>query len=176
MKPRIMTEADFDRLCENVRRRVLDRIEPVRGSGDESVGNPIAGRASSRMPLLDTVPSPLKQSFFVPGPLPGANDIIRKHHMVYSKLKSQWGLTIARCIIMAKIKRVQTCTVSFLWMEKHNRRDDDNIMFGQKFVLDALRDTKIIPDDRRQFVLSLTHRIVIEPLQPGVLVSIEGAP
>ena len=45
-------------------------------------------------------PPPRNQTFFVPGPLPGANDIIRKHHMVYSKLKSQWGLTIARYIIV----------------------------------------------------------------------------
>ena len=105
--------------------------------------------------------------------MPGANDIIRKHHMVYSKLKSQWGLTIARVIIVSKLKRVRACTLSFLWQELHDRRDDDNIMFGQKFVLDALRDTKIIPDDRRKFVLSTTHRIVIDPSQPGVLVTIE---
>lgn len=132
----------------------------------------------------ESAPSPLMrpretvgayQTFFVPGPLPGANDIIRKHHMVYSKLKSQWGLTIARVIIVSKLRRVRACTISFLWQEKHNRRDDDNIMFGQKFVLDALRDTKIIPDDRRQFVHALTHRIVIDPSQPGVLVTIEEA-
>jgi Holliday junction resolvase RusA-like endonuclease len=123
--------------------------------------------------VINPAPPPLIQSFFVPGLLPGANDIIRKHHMVYSKLKSQWGLTIARCIIVAKLKRVQTCTIAFLWQELHDRRDDDNIMFGQKFVLDALRDTRIIPDDRRRFVRSNTHRIIVEPDNPGVLVTIE---
>ena len=113
------------------------------------------------------------QQFFVPGPLPGANDIIRKHHMVYSKLKSQWGLTVARCIIVAKLKRVQYCTVSFLWQEANNRRDDDNVQFAAKFVLDALRDTKIIPDDRRKFIHSTTHRVIVEPTMPGVLVTVE---
>jgi Holliday junction resolvase RusA-like endonuclease len=78
-------------------------------------------------------------------------------------------------IIVAKIKRVQTCTIAFLWQELHDRRDDDNIMFGQKFVLDALRDTKIIPDDRRKFVLSNTHRIIVQPDNPGVRVTIEEA-
>lgn len=34
MKPRIMSEEDFDQLCENVRRRDRDMIEPVRGSTD----------------------------------------------------------------------------------------------------------------------------------------------
>jgi hypothetical protein len=40
-------------------------------------------------------------------------------------------------------------------------------------VLDALRDTKIIPDDRRQFIESLTHRVIVEPTNPGVWVTVE---
>jgi hypothetical protein len=119
-------------------------------------------------------PSPTYQSFFVPGPLPGANDIVRKHHMVYSALKKRWCLTIAQVILVARLKPMQACTIAFRWQEKDNRRDDDNIMFGQKFVLDALRDMQIIPDDRRQFVRSLTHVIVVEPTNPGVLVMLEG--
>jgi Holliday junction resolvase RusA-like endonuclease len=105
--------------------------------------------------------------------LPGANDIIRKHYMVYSKLKAQWGLTIARCIIVAKLKRVQRCRVVLRWQEPNNRRDDDNVIFGQKFVLDALRDTKIIPDDRRKFVESVTNLVTVVPTCPGVHVTIE---
>lgn len=112
------------------------------------------------------------QGFFVPGRLPGANDIIRKHHMVYSKLKSEWGLTIARCIIVAKLKRMGYCRIEFVWREKNNRRDDDNVIFGQKFILDALRDTKIIQDDRRQFIYSLTHRVVVDNARPGVEVTL----
>jgi len=118
-------------------------------------------------------PSPTIQSFFVPGPLPGANDIIRKHHMVYSTLKSRWGLTIARCILVAKLKPVRHCHVAFTWNEKHNRRDPDNVIFGQKFVLDALRDTKIIPDDTREHILSLTHCVLTYSSKPGVFVKIE---
>lgn len=121
------------------------------------------------------------QSFFVPGRLPGANDIIRKHHMVYSRFKSEWGLTIARCILIAKLKRMGYCRIEFLWREANNKRDDDNVIFGQKFVLDALRDTKIIKDDRRQYVYSLTHRVIVDPARPGVevtlipvLVSVDG--
>ena len=112
------------------------------------------------------------QSFFVPGRLPGANDIIRKHHMVYSKLKSEWGLTIARCIIVAKLKRMGYCRIEFVWHEANNRRDDDNVIFAQKFVLDALRDTKIIQDDRRQFIYSLTHRVVVDNERSGVEVTL----
>ena len=114
----------------------------------------------------------MTQSFFIPGPLPGANNIIRKHHMVYSRLKLQWGITIGKCILVAKLKRMEYCTISFLWQEKNDSRDDDNVMFAQKFVLDALRDTKIIPDDRRQFIKSLTHSVVVDAKNPGVLVEL----
>ena len=112
------------------------------------------------------------QTFFIPGPLPGANDIIRKHHMVYSRLKSAWGLTIARCIFVAKLKPVGYCRIEFVWHEANNKRDDDNVMFGQKFVLDMLRDAEIIRDDRRQWVKSLTHRVVVDPSKPGVEVTL----
>ena len=166
MRQSLITEQDLERFNENMKR--------IKGTVGGSVNN--VGRAIARPSpgVLLPTPPPTSQIFFVPGPLPGANDIIRKHYMVYSTLKSRWGLTIARCIIVAKIKRVQACTIHFLWQEQHNRRDDDNIMFGQKFVLDALRDTRIIPDDRRQFVQSLTHRITIDPTNPGVWVRIEN--
>lgn len=114
----------------------------------------------------------MAQRFFIPGPLPGANDTIRKHHMVYSRLKSQWGLTIARCIIVSKLKRMGYCSILFRWQEPNNKRDDDNVIFAQKFVLDALRDTKIIPDDRRQFIKSLSHCVVVDKESPGVWVEL----
>lgn len=117
-------------------------------------------------------PAPFSQTFFVPGPLPGLNDIIRKHHMVYSRLKSQWGLTIARCIIVAKLKRIGYCRIEFVWREANNRRDDDNVTFAKKFVLDALRDTKIIQDDRRRFVHSTTDCVVLDPDRAGVDVTL----
>ena len=138
---------------------------PTDGSKAAVPGVRIATHASS--PTFATV-----QTFFIPGPLPGANDIIRKHHMVYSRLKAQWGLTISWSIRSAELKPVGYCRIEFVWHEANNRRDDDNVMFGQKFILDALRDTRIIKDDRRQFVYSLTHRVVVDPSKPGVEVTL----
>lgn len=125
------------------------------------------GRAGS-----NPAPSPTTQRFFVPGRLPGLNDIVRKHHMVYSKLKSEWGLTIARCIIVSKLKRMGYCRIEFVWHEANNRRDDDNVIFAKKFVLDALRDAKIIQDDRREFIHSLTDRVIVDRDNPGVEVTL----
>lgn len=130
------------------------------------------GPRSSALPVPNPASSPTIQIFFVPGRLPGANDIIRKHHMVYSRLKTQWGTTIAQCIRAAKIKCVGYCRIEFQWQEPNDNRDDDNVIFAQKFVLDALRDTRIIPDDRRKYIYSLTHRVSVWPGNPGVHVTV----
>ena len=160
---RNMTPEEFNALVARMKapeNGVIDAVAPRGGKPFED--------ARPANPVKST-----SQSFFVHGPLPGANDVLRKHHMVYSRLKSEWGLTIARCILVAKLKRVQACTISFLWQEPHNRRDIDNICFGAKFILDALRDTKIIPDDARQFVRAVTHSVVTEKTNPGCFVRIE---
>ena len=177
MKPNFISEEQFAAMEKTAQQR--------RGKGSTDARRTTVSHGSSREAAIqqtksqrsELAPSPLNkehaiQRFFVPGPLPGANDIIRKHHMVYTRLKSQWGLTIARCILVAKLKRVGSCTIEFVWHEANNKRDDDNVMFAQKFVLDALRDTKIIQDDRRQFVQSLTHRVIVDPAHPGVEVTV----
>lgn len=176
--PRIITEADFDQLCENVRRRDQAMIDPVRGG--RGCETPYRASGSRREPAIpkttsrrsESAPSPLIQSFFLPGRLPGANDIMSRHRMVYARLKNEWGLTISRCIIVAKLKRMGYCRIEFLWQEPNNRRDDDNVIFGKKFVLDALKDTKIIQDDRRKFVHSTTDRVIVDPANPGVTVTL----
>ena len=54
MNPRIITEADFDRLCENVRRRDLDMIEPVRAERS------LPGKSKRVVPYgASAAPSPL---------------------------------------------------------------------------------------------------------------------
>ena len=152
----------------------IERVRSTEAAGRTcSMTAPNQSLGRSALPAPErSASSPHFQSFFVPGRLPGANDIIRKHHMVYSRFKSEWGLTIARCIIVSKLKRVGYCRIEFVWHEPNDKRDDDNVMFAQKFVLDALRDTKIIQDDRRQFVYSLTHRVIVDPDQPGVEVTV----
>ena len=68
MKPRIMSEEDFDQLCENVRRRDRDMIEPVRGG--RGCETPYRASGSRREPAIpkttsrrsESAPSPSKKS------------------------------------------------------------------------------------------------------------------
>lgn len=116
------------------------------------------------------------QSFFIPGPLPGANDIIRKHWRVYSTLKADWGLTCARCMLLAKLKPVRACTIAYQWIEptpvRGHIRDRDNIRFGAKFINDALVSQGILLDDGPDGVVSLTDSFTYDGGTPGVRVTI----
>lgn len=103
----------------------------------------------------------MTQTFFVPGPLPGANDIVRKHWSVYTNLKKQWGAVVAWSIEAEKISPMAAAHIAFEWHEpvqrRKQRRDPDNVIFAQKFVLDGIVAAGILPDDSMDEVLSLTH-------------------
>lgn len=114
-----------------------------------------------------------EQRFFVHGPLPGFNQIARKHWSVYSALKKRWGITCGQEILVAKIKPVDKCTIHLRWQEKDDKRDSDNISgFMQKVILDALTTMRIIHNDTREFIQHTTHEVVVYPSAPGVLVTI----
>lgn len=53
--------------------------------------------------------------------------------------------------------------IDFLWVEKNNRRDYDNIAFGKKFVLDALVKSGKFKDDNRKYVIGFTDSFAIGP-------------
>ena len=122
----------------------------------------------------------MTQTFFIPGPLPGANDIIRKHWRVYDNLKREWGGICSVYIRKAKLTPVRTARIAFEWHEpiplRKQKRDPDNIIFGEKFVLDALVQTGILPDDSMDEVLALAHtwKQIAEGEAGGVVVTLES--
>ena len=122
----------------------------------------------------------MTQTFFIPGPLPGANDIIRKHWRVYDNLKREWGGICAVYIRKAKLTPVRTARIAFEWHEPiplhKQKRDPDNIIFGEKFALDALVQTGILPDDSMDEVLALAHtwKQIAEGEAGGVVVTLES--
>ena len=79
------------------------------GRAGGSVSRPVGVMASVTSghgncePVSSLASSPTSQTFFVPGRLPGANDIMSRHRMVYARLKVLWGHTIAQHIRVAKL-------------------------------------------------------------------------
>lgn len=120
----------------------------------------------------------MKQSVFINTVFPGANDVLRIHPQVYSRMKRDFGMLARVAIRRCKLKKMAKARIHFTWHErpadKHKQRDPDNIRFGAKFVLDALVKEGIIPDDSLRYVLGLGDDFVEASLTPGVVVDLDG--
>jgi Holliday junction resolvase RusA-like endonuclease len=125
----------------------------------------------------------MTQELFIPGPLPGLNELISAAKGAggsgahYSRLKREWGETVWAYAKKARLKRaLDPVTITFTWREKNRRRDLDNIAGGgQKLVLDGLVKAGVLEDDGWEHVYSIEHRFQVDPGRPGVLVHISPA-
>ncbi len=118
-------------------------------------------------------------TFFVPGPLPGMNEIIaaaksgRGKGNAYSRQKLLWTSTVAFHARSRSIGHLPSpVSVSCVWHEATKRRDPDNIQAAVKFVLDGLVEAGILSGDRRADIAAVRHE-VIESKTAGVAVTVE---
>ncbi len=92
---------------------------------------------------------------FIPGALPGENDIIDAakgnggRGYGYAKMKEAWTEAIAWHAKSARMKRPAALPVviSCVWREKDRRRNPDNIIAAKKFICDGLVLARILPND-----------------------------
>lgn len=86
-----------------------------------------------------------KWRFWIPGPLPGLNEIIAAakgaggRGLAYSRMKAQWTGTVYYLSLAAQIPRLQRVFLRFDWVHLNERHDPDNVEAGQKFVWDGLK-------------------------------------
>lgn len=106
-------------------------------------------------------------SFRINGKLPSLNEVIaenRKGARAGAALKRAvqerigWEL---KPFLLKKAVRPVTgpCRIHIFWHEDDLRRDVDNIQSAQKFILDALVDAGVLPDDGRRYVRQIYHEI-----------------
>lgn len=85
----------------------------------------------------------VSQTFTIPGRLPGLNEYIkacRSSPYAGNAMKSRAASHVARAIRVSDLAPVTgRVHVHFLWIEPNRKRDKDNIRFGVKFILDALK-------------------------------------
>jgi len=120
--------------------------------------------------------------FWVPGPLPGMNEIVAAAKGCggkgygYSTLKKAWTEKVALHALAARIPKGKFTRVRlhFTWVERDGARDPDNVEAGQKFVWDGLVQAKVLPNDRRANNAGTTHTHRIG-VPSGVEVEIEDA-
>ncbi|MCQ2399709.1 MAG: RusA family crossover junction endodeoxyribonuclease [Clostridia bacterium] len=111
----------------------------------------------------------MENSFVIPTKLPSLNDYVAKcrtHAFVGAKFKEETEETIGWYILSAlqtkSLKRVKNYPVeiSIEWHEGNRKRDCDNIQSSKKFILDAMKNLKVIKDDSRQYISQIHDEIV----------------
>lgn len=117
----------------------------------------------------------MTQTFFISGLLPGANDFMgKKSRWAYTAIKKEWGEAIGLYILLAKIQPMNRVSISFTWWERNRKRDPDNIMVAQKFILDALVTRQILTNDGWNAIASLHHTFYEDKRHPGVHVVLQS--
>lgn len=99
--------------------------------------------------------------------LPSLNELIaanRYNRYKGAKMKSDVDSLIAGYITQAKLSGAIhpidcPCIISITWHERTKKRDVDNIQSSQKFILDALQQTGIIPNDSQKYVKQIYHHV-----------------
>ena len=118
-------------------------------------------------------------AFTIPTSFPGMNEIIaaargNRYHSAHQK--KLWTNTAAQCIPRYNGEPLGKLTppvmIAFDWYEKNERRDPDNIMAGQKFIIDALVNTRILSNDGRKQIVSISHRFHTDAANPRVHVEV----
>ena len=122
------------------------------------------------------------QYLFIPGPLPGMNELLAAKRQrrgrgqdAYGKLKRVWHDAVLAAVLQEKVRPMKSVKVSFGWLEPTRRRDPDNIAGGgQKLVLDGLVHAGVLENDGWQQVEAINHEFHHAPAKPGVIVSLDG--
>lgn len=110
------------------------------------------------------------------GKLPGLNEIVgaarynrfagaSQKREVQDELCSQWN-----CYRNKTFQKKVTIKVNFY--EQNHKRDEDNVIAGMKFILDALQELKIIKKDSQKWVHVLPE-VFVDSSDPRIEVLID---
>ena len=126
--------------------------------------------------------APDGQQFFIPGVFPSENQWLgwaKKHWAVYKKEHDAHKQRVLIALLQARISAPPTYPVVliFRWVEKHARRDLDNVAAGgRKVIIDGLVEGGVVPDDTRRYVCGFTDEFPVpDKTKPGVWVTICAA-
>lgn len=111
----------------------------------------------------------------IPGRLPGLNDMTdaaRRNRYESAKMKKEYTELVAWCAKRARLPRFDRVDVTFTWLEPNRKRDKDNIMAGQKFVLDGLVVAGVLTNDGWKQIGDVTHRFRVDKHNPRIEVEL----
>jgi hypothetical protein len=101
-------------------------------------------------------------SVWIPGPLPGLNEIIDARGHVrgkwngYMAMKTKWGDRIATMAFVQKFPKITGGYFTYLFVERDRRRDKSNIAGGGvKLIEDGLQEAELLENDGWDQVLEI---------------------
>ena len=114
---------------------------------------------------------------FVPGPLPGLNEILRAKgarfrggNNGYNKMKMAWAETVGMLAHAAGWKPEGKC-FTYLFRERDMRRDPSNFVAGGvKLIEDALQDCGLLENDGWKQVEAFAAHWLVDKETPGATV------
>ena len=118
----------------------------------------------------------IKYNFFIPGRLPGLNEIIheaRHHYHASAKQKKKYTNLVADVVRLTfrKYGTIQgRVWISFIWTEQDKRRDPGNFRCGEKFITDGLVLAGLLKGDGWKHIAGFTD--TWEVGEPGVWVEV----
>jgi Holliday junction resolvase RusA-like endonuclease len=96
------------------------------------------------------------QDFFIPVRMPNLNDYIDElnaHRQAGAAMKKEWTELTAEYAKAARLGHfTEPITLEFHWYEPNTKRDQDNVAFAKKFILDGLKLHGVITDDSYKWV------------------------
>ena len=96
------------------------------------------------------------QIFKISDRLPGLNEYInacRRNKFAGAKMKKDADNLVCWFISIAHLEPItEPIKLIFEWHIKKDKRDLDNIAFAKKFILDALQETGMLPNDNKKYV------------------------
>jgi Holliday junction resolvase RusA-like endonuclease len=111
--------------------------------------------------------------FDIEGRLPGLNEMIeaaKGHFGAYASMKQTYTDMVAW--LAKKLPKYQQVNITITWYEPNEKRDPDNIMAGQKFIMDGLVTAGTIPNDSQRHIKGIVHRFRVDKENPRVEVEI----
>jgi len=116
--------------------------------------------------------------FDIEGRLPGLNEMIeaaKSHFGAYASMKQTYTDMVAWLAKKLPKYKYEQVNIIITWYEPNEKRDPDNIMAGQKFILDALVHAGVIPNDSQKYIAGIVHRFRVDKRRPRVEVEIIDA-
>jgi len=112
----------------------------------------------------------------IPGRMPGFNEIIeaakggKGKYQPYAQMKETYTNMVAW--LAKKLPTYERVALIITWYEPNRHRDPDNIMAGQKFILDGLVVAGTIPNDNQRHIQGIIHRFAVDRKNPRIEVEI----